>query len=148
MLFLLLAVLIIVGEFFIKSRVEGSFSFRQRLPILKGRIILRKYHNHGAFLNILEKKRKFLHLISLIFTLFIALFFFLTFFQRGNRFLRLGLTLLLGGAFSNTYDRLTRGYVVDYFSFHTPFKKFNQIVFNLSDFCIIIGSLLLVIFQK
>ncbi|MBR5579318.1 MAG: signal peptidase II [Lachnospiraceae bacterium] len=148
MIFLLLAILIILGEFLLKNRLESRFSFQTYRPILKGKIILRKYHNRGAFLNFLENKRKFLHMISIIFTLLITLLFLVTAFQKGNHWLKLGLSLLLGGAFSNTYDRLSRGYVVDYFSFHTPFKKFNQIVFNISDFCIILGCLILVICQK
>ena len=62
--------------------------------------------------------------------------------HRGNNLLRLGLSLLLGGAFSNTYDRLRRGYVVDYVSFPVKWQAFRKIVFNCSDFCIIIGALL------
>ena len=61
---------------------------------------------------------------------------------RTNNLLRLGLALLLGGAFSNTYDRLRRGYVVDYVSFPVKWQAFRKIVFNCSDFCIIIGALL------
>ena len=34
--------------------------------------------------------------------------------QKGKAALKLGLAFLLGGAFSNTYDRLKRKYVVDY----------------------------------
>ena len=52
------------------------------------------------------------------------------------------LALLLGGSFSNTYDRLRRKYVVDYLSFPVKWKWFRDIVFNISDFCIIIGALL------
>ena len=108
-------------------------------------IRLRRYHNHGAFLNIMEKKKKLLHLISVFFTFVITIFFLLTLCQKGNHILKLGLSLLLGGAFSNTYDRLSRNYVVDYFSFCSPFPKLNRIVFNISDFCIIIGTLLTVL---
>ena len=65
--------------------------------------------------------------------------------QKGNRLLRLGLSLLLGGAFSNTYDRLRRRYVVDYLTFNVRWKPLRRVVFNLSDFCIMIGALLVVI---
>lgn len=60
----------------------------------------------------------------------------------GNRLLRVGLALLLGGAFSNTYDRLKRKYVVDYLSFGVRWKGLRRIVFNVSDFCILIGAML------
>ena len=93
----------------------------------------------------LKYRQKLLLLISCILTICIGILFLLTLFQKGNRLLKLGLSLLLGGAFSNTYDRLKRKYVVDYFSFNTPFKSLNRIVFNVSDFCILIGSLLSVV---
>lgn len=66
-----------------------------------------------------------------------------TFSFRGNAVLKAGLALLLGGAYSNTYDRLTRNYVVDYVSFPVKNKRVRRIVFNISDFCIIIGALLM-----
>lgn len=148
MFYLILLIFILIGEFYIKNYIEKKYSLNRKETCLKGKIILHQYHNYGAFLNLMEKKKHFLHLISVIFTFIIALFFIFTLFHRGNKILKLGLTLLLGGAFSNTYDRLYRGYVVDYFSFVTPFPKFNRIVFNLSDFCIMIGSLLLILSEK
>ena len=61
------------------------------------------------------------------------------------RVMRTGLAFLLGGAFSNTYDRLKRKYVVDYFSLNVKWKRLRRIVFNISDFCIMTGALLTVI---
>ena len=60
----------------------------------------------------------------------------------------LGLSLAIGGGANNFYDRAKRGYVVDYFSFRTPWKRLNQMIFNLSDLCIFLGSLLIVLFGK
>ena len=71
--------------------------------------------------------------------------FLSTFSLRGNSTLRAGLALLLGGAYSNTYDRLTRNYVVDYVSFPVKNKRVRRVVFNISDFCIMIGALLMVL---
>ena len=148
MFFILFVIFIVVGEWYLKNYMEANYDFKTEKLILNNNIRLRKYHNYGAFLNVMETKKKLLHAISLIFTFFISIFFFLTLFQKGNKLLKLGLTLLLGGAFSNTYDRLSRNYVIDYFSFCTPFPAFNKIVFNLSDFCILIGTLLSVLFSK
>lgn len=145
MFYIFLVTLIFILEWKIKNYIEAVYDFSKQDFIFKNRIRIRKYHNHGAFLNIMEKKKKFLYLISVIFTLVITFFFFITLFHKGNHMLKLGLSLLLGGAFSNTYDRLSRNYVVDYFSFCSPFPKLNQIVFNISDFCIIIGTLLAVL---
>lgn len=145
MFYIVLAAFIFIFEWKIKNYIEAVYDFSGQNLICKNMIRIRKYHNHGAFLNLMEKKKKLLHLISAVFTLIITLFFFLTLFHKGNRVLKLGLSLLLGGAFSNTYDRLSRNYVVDYFSFCSPFPRLNQIVFNISDFCIIIGTLLVVL---
>lgn len=147
MQFLLLTIFIIYGEWKLKNYIEGTKKDDQESFLFHKKIRVRKYHNKGAFLNILEHKRSFLAVISVLFTLVICVFFIGTLFRKGNGLLKLGLSLLLGGAFSNTYDRLTRKYVVDYFSFCTPFVCLNKIVFNLSDFCILIGSLIVVFMQ-
>ncbi len=65
--------------------------------------------------------------------------------KAGSSTLKWGLTMLLGGAYSNTYDRLRRKYVVDYVSFQVPVKKLRQVVFNIGDFCIMAGAALVVI---
>lgn len=143
MFFILLVILIIWGEWRLKNYFEAVYDFKKQKLICKDSIRLRKYHNFGAFLNIMEKKKKLLHAISILFTATIGIFFLFTLFHKGNRVLKLGLSLLLGGAFSNTYDRLTREYVVDYFSFCSPWEELNRIVFNISDFCIIIGTLII-----
>lgn len=56
---------------------------------------------------------------------------------------RTGFALLLGGALSNTLDRVTRGYVTDYISFDFGPEKFREIAFNLGDFAIAAGTVLL-----
>lgn len=145
MFFIVLVILIIIGEWKLKNYFEAVYDFQKQKQICKDTIRLHKYHNYGAFLNIMESKKKLLHAISIIFTIITAILFLLTFCTKGNRMLKFGLSLLLGGAFSNTYDRLTREYVVDYFSFCSPWQNLNRIVFNISDFCIVIGSLIAVL---
>lgn len=56
---------------------------------------------------------------------------------------RTGWAFLTGGALSNLYDRCRKGYVVDYIRFHTPWKRLNDLVFNLADFFILIGAVLI-----
>lgn len=54
---------------------------------------------------------------------------------------KIGLSILLGGAVSNLYDRLARHYVVDYFSIQ--YGKLKKVVFNLGDFFIFLGAIIL-----
>lgn len=136
------AVFIFMAELFIKNRVERDWTEGEEKKKLGGRLILRKYHNKGAFLNFGQARRAWVALLSAVLTAAVLVLFLMSFGTRGNGALRTGLTLLLGGAFSNTYDRLKRKYVVDYFSLGTKSKALSGIVFNLSDFCIMAGAAL------
>lgn len=133
------------GELGIKNYVEKKRNAGEEKEICKGRILLRKYHNKGACMNLGEKKSNVVAGLSLILTTALALVFLFTLTRHGNGWLKAGLSLLLGGAFSNTYDRLKRKYVVDYFSFGVKWEPLRAIVFNISDFCILIGALIIAI---
>lgn len=141
----LLAIAVFVTDLLIKNHIERTRTEGQTQLVCGGRMILHKYHNKGAFLNAGERKSGLVAILSLILTLGATVLFLATFTFRGSCLLRSGLALLLGGAYSNTYDRLIRKYVVDYVSFPVKNKKIRNIVFNISDFCIMIGALLIVL---
>ena len=143
--YLCIVALIFAGELGIKNYVEKKRNGGEEKEICKGRILLRKYHNKGACMNLGEKKSNVVAGLSLILTAALALVFLFTLTRHGNGWLKAGLSLLLGGAFSNTYDRLKRKYVVDYFSFGVKWAPLRAIVFNISDFCILIGALIIAI---
>ena len=148
---------IFLGDLWIKGRIEESETDKngnvlgrggdgqKPRTLAGGRIRIRKYHNKGAMLNLGQKCSGAVAVLSVVLTAVTAAAFVCSLGQRGNRLLRTGLTFLLGGAFSNTYDRLKRRYVVDYLSFCVGWKPLERIVFNLSDFCILIGAMLAVI---
>lgn len=141
------AAIVFLTDYLIKERIEKTGTEGETRPALGGKLLLRKYHNRGAFLNAGERKSKMVAILSVALTLAATVAFLVTFTFRGSRMLKMGLALLLGGAYSNTYDRLRRKYVVDYVSFPVKNKKIRGIVFNISDFCIMIGALLMVLSQ-
>jgi signal peptidase II len=55
----------------------------------------------------------------------------------------IGLSLILGGALGNLWDRLARGRVVDFLLFYV--KQYQWPVFNLADSAIVVGAGLLVL---
>lgn len=134
---------IFTGDLLLKNHMErrGLPEGGER-PLWGGRLLLRRHHNRGAAFNVGEKHSAAVAAVSVVLTTAAAAVLICSFGQRDNRLLQTGLAFLLGGAFSNTYDRLRRRYVVDYFSFGTRWKRLRRLVFNLSDFCIIIGALL------
>ncbi|MCM1063787.1 MAG: signal peptidase II [Eubacterium sp.] len=133
---------IFFGDLWIKGRIEKTGGENFPACFAGKKLILKKYHNTGAMLDMGSSKRAVVAAISALLTILVGIAFVLSLGQRGNHTLRAGLTLLLGGSFSNTYDRLKRKYVVDYLSFNVKWKWFRNIVFNLSDFCIMTGALL------
>lgn len=142
----LLAIMGIAGtDLYIKKQIEERKEMNCCEPICKGKLLLRRYHNKGAFLNLGEKNPHLVAAISVGMTVFTSLLFLSTFSLLGKGILRWGLTLLLGGAFSNTYDRLKRKFVVDYVSFNVPWEAFRRIAFNIGDFAIMIGALMSVL---
>lgn len=141
----ILAMAVFVIDLLIKNYIERTGNEGEEKDLLGGRLLLRKYHNRGAFLNLGQRKRGFMTALSLVLTLGVTVLFLSTFTCRGSGMLKIGLAFLLGGAYSNTYDRLMRKYVVDYVSFPVKNKKIRNIVFNISDFCIAVGALLMTI---
>ncbi|MCR5716057.1 MAG: signal peptidase II [Lachnospiraceae bacterium] len=132
----------------LKDRAENDLTIGKDRPVAGGKLLLTRYHNHGAALNLGQHTPKIMQGISVVFTILIAVVFVLTLGKKGNHLLKLGLSLLLGGAFSNTYDRLSKGYVVDYFRIGARNPKIRRVIFNISDFAIMIGALLTVISQN
>ena len=129
----------------IKNYIEKSLEEGEKRPKFKEFLVIRKYHNQGAFLNMGEKRPWIIAVLSVSLTMLLSGFFVCTLTMAGGGMLQWGLTLMLGGAYSNTYDRIRRKYVVDYVSFNEPIKKLKQVVFNISDFCIMIGAMLSVV---
>ena len=138
MIYIIIVLVIVIGEHYIKNYIENNRELGERQEILKGKIIIRKHHNEGAFLNFMGEKKEMLKTISCILLGLVSLLFVILLPRKGKKLFKLGLAFALGGAISNVADRIKRGYVVDYFSFNC--KKLKSIIFNLSDIAIFLGS--------
>ena len=141
------SVWIFLTELVVKNIVEKKGKIGVTKPLCGGKILLKKSHNRGFAMNFMDHKKKLVAFISLFLTISMTIGVLL-FGRKWNRIIKTGLSLVLGGAFSNTYDRIFRNYVVDYISFGVKNKKLSGIVFNVADFCIMIGAILVVIGGK
>lgn len=141
--------LVVLGIFgldqFIKNKIEKQESLEKQHKKIGKLLVIRKCHNTGMAMNLGDKRQKMVAGLSLLMTALVLVLFFFSLGKRGNALLHTGLAFLLGGGFSNTYDRLKRKYVVDYISFPVPVKWLREIVFNIADFCIMIGAWLAVV---
>ena len=141
MIYIFIAAVIFITEYIIKNYIEENKEMHKKEEILNGNIILERYHNKGAMLNFMEDKVEIVKKITVTLLGILLLLFGILLPKKGNQVLKFALSLIIGGALSNVYDRITRGYVVDYFSF----KFLKKIIFNISDICIFIGSGLITI---
>lgn len=132
---------IVTGEKYIKGRVEkkpdidGTLIFGDQVEVVKS-------HNTGSAFGIYKEYPAYVQMASVILCVIMSFAFVLSLSAFGNNTLRWGLSLMLGGAYSNTYDRLKTEYVVDYLRIPSKKKILSQIVFNISDFCLVIGAML------
>lgn len=143
MVYLFIAAAAFALDYYLKCRIEKKPDGFQK-EILGGRVLLRKSHNKGAMLNLLDEKQQLVAGFSLGLTVSLAFIFLYLLGQRGQRLLKAGLAVLLGGACSNVCDRVRRRYVVDYFSFSVKWERLRKIVFNLGDIFIFLGTFFMI----
>ncbi len=129
----------------IKQRVEMKEELNAKREICGGNVSIHRFHNPGAAFSMGEKNNRFMTVLSVVFALLLTVIFFSPVSQKSTRLMKTGLSLMLGGAYSNTYDRIRHGYVVDYLSFKSHSEYMSGMVYNISDFCIAAGALLTVI---
>lgn len=142
MIYILIGTGIFIADFFLKKAAEEHLTEHVDQPAFHNLLLLTKYHNEGAVLNIGSRKKAAVKYAAVVLTVIMTIVFLITIGKKGNSLLKAGLAMLLGGAFSNTYDRMHRGYVVDYFRLHVPNQSVQKLIFNVSDFFILIGSMI------
>ena len=62
---------------------------------------------------------------------------------KNDFYTALALSLILGGALGNLYDRISLGYVTDFIFFHFSIFDYYWPVFNVADTAITVGAVIL-----
>ncbi len=136
--YLLAAALLLIDQA-TKILTRLNLAEGESLPLISGLFHLTHVENSGAAFGILANGRILLISVSIL-TLFILVFFNQTQDNLG-RIDRIALSLLIGGALSNLFDRITIGTVTDFLDF------LIWPVFNLADAAITVGMIILVFSQ-
>ncbi len=124
-----------------KKYAQDNLRDSKRRYYANKKISLGYVENRGAFLGALKDKPKLLHgftIGSLIIILLLGLPYW---FSDKGRITGIGLALMLGGAIGNYTDRVKDGYVTDFVAFGPKHK----VHFNIADFAIFKGVLLILI---
>ena len=141
----LLAGLIFLLDQWVKLIIIENISLYERVKI-NDFINTTHQRNPGAAFSFLADaggwQRWFLSTIAIVVCLYIV--YWLKELEKDNKILLpYGLSLVLGGALGNLFDRIMLGYVTDYFQvliFGWPFPSFN-----VADAVISIGAVLIIV---
>jgi len=132
-----LTIIVILLDQIIKYIVSKYIQPSQSIPIIKDIIHLTYIQNTGAGFGILKGWNAILIFVSLI-IIGIILFYFDRIIKEKQ--IHIPIALILGGAIGNLIDRVFLGHVIDFIDFRIwP-------AFNISDSCITIGALWLIVY--
>lgn len=133
------AVLIVVIDQLLKLLVVNTIKTGGSLEVLGGLINFQYVENRGMAFGMLKDCRWVFIIFTVIVVVGVIIYMIKT--KPQSKFLLTSLALILGGGVGNLIDRIFLGYVVDYIqlSFFSP-------VCNFADYCITIGTVLLIIY--
>ncbi|MAS24610.1 MAG: signal peptidase II [Oceanospirillaceae bacterium] len=142
LIWLWLALAVFVVDFATKQLAENMLNYGQAvnlLPVLDFTLL----YNPGAAFSFLADQggwqRWFFTAISVGVSLMLIIW--LKRLPRGQVLLPSALSLILGGAIGNLFDRLVYGHVVDFISVHWDKSYFPA--FNIADSAITVGAVLM-----
>lgn len=125
-----------------KVAVVGAFALHEQMPLIPY-FNLTLAHNPGAAFSFLSDaagwQRWFFTAIAL--GVSVAIVVWLKRLPASNRWVAISLSLILGGALGNVWDRITLGYVIDFLDFYI--NQWHWPAFNVADSAITIGAVML-----
>ena len=142
MLFILSILIVVLDQV---SKLAAIRHLKGNVPyvIIENFFQLNYVENFGAAFGILQHKKILFIIITSLVVVCISLFLIRN--QHTlNRFMKVALGMLLGGAVGNLIDRIRLGYVVDFISVKL-INKYDFPVFNVADVFIVVGTALIVI---
>lgn len=146
MVYIMIVLAICGVDLAIKYWIENKRTFSDKTELLKGAIVIEKSHNKGACMNFMEKRPNYvLGVTGIMLGILIACFALVIPKKRKSLF-KVATAFIVGGASGNFFDRMHRGYVVDYLNF-PKIKKIKNIDFNISDIFIFIGSVIVLLLE-
>jgi signal peptidase II len=139
---------VVVADRISKGLIQHSMMRTDNISIVSGWLRIIHTENPGGAFGVLAQDNTFLRTVVLIGVSGLVLVFVVRALLRHNATFdgsvtRLGLSLILGGAVGNLYDRIVHGTVTDFIEAYHGAWSFPA--FNVADSAITIGAILLLI---
>jgi signal peptidase II len=144
--YLLLVILILIFDRWTKSLIHEQFDVNQSVPVIDGLFNITYVRNTGVAFGIFSSisspaKAILLSIFTAAAAVAVAVYSVRS--SEKNRLLQVSLSLILGGALGNLYDRLTYGYVIDFVEIFIG--SYSWPAFNVADSAISTGVVLLAV---
>jgi len=129
-------------DMLLKQHVEENLDSGEEKELVKEKIVIRKVYNRGFMLHVLDKCPCLVKAVTAVMGAALAACNVLLFARKGRRVEKLGTAIFSAGAYSNIFDRLVRGKVIDYIGFRSKNDFLSRLTVNLADIFIVTGLIL------
>jgi signal peptidase II len=143
--FFLIAALVVLLDRVSKWAVSASLPLHDSLTVIPGFFHITHVENAGAAFGLFAESTAHWKVAALVTFSLIALIIVTILLWKHSHSIStmtIGLSLILGGALGNLWDRVVAGHVVDFFDFHIG--TYYWPAFNVADSAIVVGAILLV----
>ena len=137
---------VIVVDQAVKAAVRPRLGLFDSIVVIPGFFSLTRVHNTGAafgLLNAIDIPYKTAVMALVQTAALIGLAAYSATLAPGQRLTRVGLSFVIGGAIGNLIDRVSAGYVLDFFDFY--WRGWHFWAFNIADASITIGVALMIL---
>lgn len=138
----IIAFITFLVDLIVKILVSNYMVLYKSYSIIKNFFYLTYVRNNGVAFSLLEDEKILILFITVIVLVFIN---FCLLKNKLNKLESVCYGLVIGGIVGNLFDRLIYGYVIDYFDFR--FGSYNFAIFNLADSFIVVGAIILLIYN-
>ncbi|MBJ2224403.1 signal peptidase II [Pseudomonas carnis] len=141
---LVLSLLVLVIDQVSKAHFEGSLEMFQQIVVIPDYFSWTLAYNTGAAFSFLADgggwQRWLFAVIAVVVSAVLVVW--LKRLGRDDTWLAIALTLVLGGALGNLYDRIALGHVIDFILVHWQNRHYFP-AFNFADSAITVGAIML-----
>ncbi|WP_440615765.1 signal peptidase II [Cysteiniphilum sp. 6C5] len=142
---IILSIIVIIIDLGTKYLASHNLTYGQPVAVLPF-FNLTLLHNYGAAFSFLSNANttwQVIVLSAIALIVAIVILVWLARLPKNKNLTACALSLILGGALGNVYDRMIHGYVVDFLDFHI--NNYHWPAFNIADSAICIGAVMLIL---